>query len=65
MDKAICGAKSRSNHGLPCKLSPMENGKCRFHGGKTPIKHGRYSNKVKKEKQMLHAMIKDLIYLQL
>jgi hypothetical protein len=29
-----CGAKNRS--GGTCKKSPMENGRCKFHGGKTP-----------------------------
>lgn len=44
----ICGAKTRS--GEPCKNRQMANGRCRFHGGKTPkgmglpqFKHGRYS----------------------
>jgi hypothetical protein len=64
MDKAICGAKSRSNYGLPCKLSPMENGRCRFHGGKTPIKHGRYSKKIisekKRFKEFMLNYVKDL-----
>jgi hypothetical protein len=36
-----CGAKTRS--GTPCKKAGMANGRCRLHGGLTPIKHGRYS----------------------
>lgn len=28
-----CGAKTRS--GLPCKLPPMANGRCKYHGGKS------------------------------
>jgi hypothetical protein len=36
-----CGAKTRA--GTPCKRPAMVNGRCRLHGGLTPIKHGRYS----------------------
>lgn len=43
-----CGAKTR--RGGKCQHLAMPNGKCRFHGGKTPkgpahpaFKHGRYS----------------------
>lgn len=46
--RAICGAKTRS--GAPCQSPPMQNGRCRMHGGKSPggiaspaLKHGRYS----------------------
>lgn len=46
--KSRCGAKTRS--GGTCLKSPMSNGKCRTHGGATPIgiahpnyKLGRYS----------------------
>lgn len=31
--RKICGAKTRA--GTPCKNSPMPNGKCRMHGGKS------------------------------
>lgn len=48
MEKSICGAKTRSK--FPCRRSPMANGRCRLHGGKTPagiasphFKTGRYS----------------------
>ncbi len=51
MDKQICGAKSKSNSHQPCKLAAMENGRCRFHGGKTPIKHGFYTKKAKAERR--------------
>lgn len=52
--RAICGAKTR--RGTPCKTSPMKNGRCRMHGGKSTgapkgnqnaLKHGRYSGEVK------------------
>lgn len=43
-----CGAKRRN--GLPCKAPAMANGRCRIHGGKTPVglglpqfKTGKYS----------------------
>lgn len=43
-----CGAKTRS--GEPCKSAAMDNGRCRMHGGSTPMgmalpqfKTGRYS----------------------
>ena len=48
--RAICGAKTRG--GGACKTSPMKNGRCRMHGGKSTgapkgnqnaYKHGRYS----------------------
>ena len=48
MGSHLCGAKTRS--GGKCKLAPMPNGRCRMHGGMTPLgpahgayKHGRYS----------------------
>lgn len=43
----ICGAKTRG--GDPCQNAAGKGtdhvgvGRCRFHGGATPIKHGRYS----------------------
>lgn len=44
----LCGAKTRS--GQPCQNPPMPNGRCRMHGGKSPVglasphtKTGRYS----------------------
>lgn len=42
-----CGAKARTNNGLPCKAVAMANGRCRMHGGTNPgapcgKEHGRY-----------------------
>ncbi|MEQ3627894.1 MAG: HGGxSTG domain-containing protein [Hyphomonas sp.] len=46
----FCGAKTRQ--GGVCRNSPMQNGRCRMHGGKSPgapkgnknaWKHGKYS----------------------
>ena len=34
-----CGAYARTK-GAPCNSPAMVNGRCRMHGGKTPIKHG-------------------------
>lgn len=33
MEKKICGAKTRQ--GTPCKKTPLKNGRCRLHGGKS------------------------------
>lgn len=33
--RIICGASTMEN--APCKAAPMENGRCRKHGGKTPV----------------------------
>ncbi len=63
MDKPICGAKARSNRGSPCKLPPMENGRCRFHGGMTPIKHGRYSKKMIIERKAMKEYIHRWLHL--
>lgn len=49
----LCGAMARST-GNPCTqpagwgTDHVGEGRCRFHGGASPIKHGRYS-KVKRE----------------
>lgn len=58
MDKNICGAKARSNGRQPCKLSPLENGRCRFHGGLTPIKHGYYTKKAIEERREFREMLR-------
>ena len=36
-----CGAKTRS--GKPCRQWAMPNGRCKMHGGKSIVIHGRYS----------------------
>lgn len=48
----ICGAHSRRT-GKPCQSPPMPNGRCRMHGGKTPIKHGLYSKATKRDKDII------------
>lgn len=47
-DRKICGAKNRQ--GQPCTQRPLQNGRCRFHGGMSLVgpalpqfKHGRHS----------------------
>jgi len=48
--KPKCGAKTRAGGGHPCVLtaghgtSHLGQGRCKYHGGATPIKHGLYSN---------------------
>jgi hypothetical protein len=51
-----CGAKTRN--GQSCKNAPMQNGRCRMHGGTTPkgvdspqYKTGRYSKYVSQDLQ--------------
>lgn len=34
MEKPICGAKTKRT-GAPCQKSPLKNGRCRLHGGKS------------------------------
>ena len=34
----VCGAKAKSTN-APCRNYPMTNGRCKLHGGKTPIGH--------------------------
>jgi len=52
-NKKVCGAKLRNKDAF-CQKPPMENGRCRLHGGKTPtgpdlpqFKHGRYAKAFK------------------
>lgn len=50
-DEVICGAKTKTRQGEPCEQTIVsENGRCRMHGGTTPVGvanpntiHGRYS----------------------
>ena len=50
--KPICGAKTRAGGGHPCRrmaghgTSHLGMGRCKYHGGSTPIKHGLYSKVV-------------------
>jgi hypothetical protein len=51
-----CGAYARTT-GTPCRSPAMLNGRCRMHGGKTPIKHGLRSKFFKRQQ----AEIKELL----
>ncbi len=59
-----CGAKTRS--GKPCKSKPMENGRCRMHGGLQPkgeaspnFVHGRYSKYMRQSLQEKMVTVED------
>ena len=68
-DKQYCGVKTKQ--GI-CKNLPMENGRCRLHGGLTPKKHpnhkarfnalkdGRYSKESFRQIQKIKAELKSL-----
>ena len=64
--KKKCGAKTRA--GGKCQRAPMENGRCRLHGGATPsgpaspnYKHGRYASVFRGHlaEKFSHAMADD------
>ncbi|MCB1181700.1 MAG: hypothetical protein KDK55_06765 [Chlamydiia bacterium] len=48
-----CGAKARSNGYQPCRQAAMQNGRCYFHGGKSPVKHGFYTKQAMQERRDL------------
>ena len=52
----LCGAKAW--HGGQCKAKAMKNGRCRLHGGKAPIKQGRYVNGLLELKKQIKEMKK-------
>lgn len=57
--QACCGAHCRTT-GLPCRNSPMPNGRCRMHGGKStgpPIQHGYYSKAAAAERKLFTALL--------
>jgi hypothetical protein len=53
--KPKCGAKTRAGGGHPCRrmaghgTAHLGSGRCKYHGGASPIKHGLYSKVVPKE----------------
>ena len=68
-----CGAKNRQ--GIPCRCPAMANGRCRLHGGlstgpktaegierirRAVTKHGSYSAVVKRERQRVRALLRDI-----
>ena len=60
-----CGAKTRP--GRPCGQYAMNNGRCRFHGGKStgakqphrPFKHGLYTKEAILECRTINLLLKD------
>lgn len=63
-DKEICGAQKRSGEGMchqPAGWGTDHPGKgrCKFHGGATPVKHGRYSKIERDEISELIAEFED------
>ena len=56
--RIYCGARSKQNNHRPCRQPAMKNGRCRLHGGKSPIKHGLYTKQAMKEKRQLRAFMK-------
>jgi len=54
-----CGAYARTT-GFPCKSPAMKNGRCRMHGGKTPIKHGLRSKFYKRQQVEIKEILQML-----
>ena len=54
-----CDAKTRN--GGTCKNAPMQNGRCRMHGGKAgrPATHGRYSTRIPAHIEELAESLKE------
>lgn len=61
-DKPLCGAHARSA-GRPCqniagyKTDHLGTGRCAFHGGRSPVKSGRYSKTVRELSKRRHAAL--------
>ncbi len=53
-----CGAYARST-GEPCKQYALANSRCHYHGGKTPVKHGRRTKKAIEELKLISKLIRD------
>ena len=74
---SLCGARSRSRAGKPCKRFAGPNGRCSNHGGhstgpktlegkerqrKSVLKHGYYSKEAIAERKKVGALLKNHIY---
>jgi len=57
-EPAKCGAYARSS-GQPCKQYALANGRCHYHGGKTPIKHGRRTKKAIAENRLISQLVRE------
>jgi hypothetical protein len=53
-----CGAYARSS-GESCKQYALANGRCHYHGGKTPVKHGRRTKKAMAENKQVMRLIRE------
>src|SRR5215217_7907134 len=61
-----CGARTRS--ASPCRSPAMPNGRCRMHGGKSPVaprakangnyRHGRFTSDAIERRRSLNALIR-------
>lgn len=58
----LCGAYCRTT-GQPCKGWAMQNGRCRMHGGKTPIKTGFHTKAMKALRKRVAANRKRILAL--
>jgi hypothetical protein len=63
-----CKAKARSRNYEPCRQPAMENGCCRYHGGKSPgaaignshaFKHGLFTQRMIEQRQEVAQLIRD------
>lgn len=52
-----CGARAKSNFGLPCRHVALKNGRCHYHGGKVPVKNGRYTKLARMERTEQRRLI--------
>ena len=57
-DLPKCGAYARST-GKPCRQIALANGRCHYHGGSTPIKHGKYTKQAIRAKRKSRQIIKE------
>jgi hypothetical protein len=55
-----CGAKARSNRGMPCRQAAMQNGRCYYHGGSMIIKHGHATKMAKQQQTKQRALINEI-----
>lgn len=63
-----CKAQARSRNYEPCRQPAMQNGCCRYHGGKSPgattgnqnaFKHGLFSQRIIEQRQAVAKLIRD------
>ena len=47
----LCGARTKQRNHEPCLNLAMTNGRCRIHGGKVPIKHGKRTLKSERQRK--------------